>query len=187
MPCVSFSANSTSNIPWLLKLVQILRTQTLNIYLLSRKCPIEDLEYSWLQSPNIPNHIDEYLFLLKEIFRQKKPNTPGCSIESLRRAAVGRGRAPPPPTSPKRREEGSAAPRVRVWVQGWGWCQGFASPPPSLSNAGLSRMLGPPMPCVSFSANSTSNIPGLLTLVQVLRTRTLNVYLLSHKCPIEDL
>jgi hypothetical protein len=30
--------------------------------------------------------------------------------------------------------------------------------------------------CVSFSANSTPNIPGLSMLVQILRTRTLNVY-----------
>jgi hypothetical protein len=80
MPCVSFLANSTSNIPWLLTLVQILWTRTLNIYFLSRKCPIEEVEYSWLQSPNISDHIDEYLLSLKEIFRQKKPNTPGCSI-----------------------------------------------------------------------------------------------------------
>jgi hypothetical protein len=136
MPYVSFSANSTPNIPGLLMLVQILWTRTLNVYFLSRKYQIEDLEYSRLQSPNIPDHIDEYLFSLKEIFRQKKPKIPDCSIEYLRRAAVGRGRAPPPPTSPEKGEEGSAA-GVRVRVQGWGWCQGFALPPPSLSNAGL--------------------------------------------------
>jgi hypothetical protein len=137
MPCVSFSANSTSNILGLLTLVQILRTRTLNVYFLSRKCPIEDLEYSWLQSPNIPDHKDEYLVFLNEICLLKKPNIPGCSIEYLRRAAVGRGRAPPPPTSPEKQEEGSAAADVRVQVQGCGWCQGFALPPPSLSSAGL--------------------------------------------------
>ena len=137
MPCVCFSANSMPNIPGLLSLVQILWTQTLNVYFLSHKYPTEDLEYSWLQSLNISDHIEEYLFLLKEIFCQKKPNISGCSIESLRRAVVGRGRAPTPPTSPEKGEEGSAAVGVRVRVQGWGWCQGFALPPPSLSNAGL--------------------------------------------------
>jgi hypothetical protein len=69
MPYVSFSANSMPNIPGLLMLVQILWTRTLNVYFLSHKYQIEDLEYSRLQSPNIPDHIDEYLFLLKEIFR----------------------------------------------------------------------------------------------------------------------
>jgi hypothetical protein len=120
MPCVSFSANSTSNIPGLLTFVKILRTRTLKVYFLSRKCPIEDLEYSWLQSPNILDHKDEYLLFLNEIFRQNKPNIPGCSIEYLHRAAMGRGRAPPPPTSPEKGEEGSAAAGLRVRVQGWG-------------------------------------------------------------------
>jgi hypothetical protein len=64
MPCVSFSANSTPNILGLLTLVQILWTRTLNVYFLSRKYLIEDLENSWLQSPNIPDYIDEYLLLL---------------------------------------------------------------------------------------------------------------------------
>jgi hypothetical protein len=137
MPYVSFSANSTSNIPGLLMLVQILQTRTLNVYFLSRKCPIEDLEYSCLQSPNISDHKDEYLFFLNEICLLKKPNYPGCSIEYLRRAVVGRGCAPPPPTSPEKGEEGSAAADVRVRVQGCGWCEGFALPPPSLSSAGL--------------------------------------------------
>ena len=137
MPYVSFSANSTSNILGLLTLVQILRTRTLNVYFLSRKCPIEDLEYSWLQSPNIQDHKDVYLLFLNEIFHLNKLNIPGCSIEYLRREAVGKGRAPSPPTSPEKGEEGSAAAEVRVRVQSWGWCQRFALPPPSLSNAGL--------------------------------------------------
>jgi hypothetical protein len=137
MPCVSFSANSTPNIPGLLTLVQILWTRTLNVYFLSRKYPIEDLKYSRLQSPNILDHINKYLFVLKEIFCQKKPKIPSCSIESLHRAAVGRGRVPPPPTSPEKGEEGSAAVGVRVRVEGWGWCQEFALSPPSLSNARL--------------------------------------------------
>jgi hypothetical protein len=66
MPCLSFSANSTPNISGLFTLVQILRTRTLNVYFLSRKYPIEDLEYSWLQSPNIPYHKEEYLVFLKK-------------------------------------------------------------------------------------------------------------------------
>jgi hypothetical protein len=88
MPCVSFSANSMSNIPRLLTLVQILWTRTLNVYFLSRKCPIEDLEYSWLQSPNISDHKDKDLVFLNEICLLKKPNIPCCSIEYLRHVAV---------------------------------------------------------------------------------------------------
>jgi hypothetical protein len=71
--------------------------------------------------PNIPDHKDEYSQFLNELFRKDKPNISCCSIEYLRRAAVGRGRAPPPPTSPEKGEEG----------------QGFALPPASLSSAGL--------------------------------------------------
>jgi hypothetical protein len=87
--------------------------------------------------PNIPDHKDEYSQFLNELFRKDKPNISCCSIEYLRRAAVGRGRAPPSPTSPEKGEEGSATAGVRVRVQGCGWCQGFALPPPSLSSAGL--------------------------------------------------
>jgi hypothetical protein len=112
MPYVSFSANSTSNIPGLLTLVQILWTRTLNVYFLSHKYPIKDLEYSLLQSTNIPDHKDEYLLFLNEIFHQNKLNIPSCSIEYLHRAAVGRGRAPPPPTLPEKGGKGVPPPRL---------------------------------------------------------------------------